>query len=56
MGFFEKVTSEQRLMEVSNGLCEYSGEELFTQREQPVWLEQSKLGGWGEGSRRCAQR
>lgn len=45
MGLLEKVTSEHLLMEVNNGLCEYLGQEVFGQREQPVWLDQSKCGG-----------
>ena len=48
MGFFEKVTSEQLLIEVTNWLCEYSGEDIFRQTEQPVcWIG----AGWGLGER-----
>lgn len=41
---FEKVTSEQLLIEVTNWLCEYSGEDIFRQTEQTVCLDQSRLG------------
>ena len=47
--FLEKVTSEQLLIEITNWLCEYSGEDIFRQTEQPVWLDQSRLGAWERG-------
>lgn len=56
VGLLEEVTSEHLLMGVNNEFCEYSGQEVFGQREQPMWLEQSKCQGKVGGEARANRR